>query len=432
MCWSTCQVHIDPSNRRTYTHSKDGTKIEDLLDAEAKEFRGDRSVEALNIPGAVSKMGEGRQALMESLDTIRSWRYGADLASKESEIHVFVMAFNDQRRLVEDFRKCLAEKGFEEKQLKLMEKNQMKRTKRYMKTKMTKALSKGNTPDILAKLISSTIGDMEDNIVAKSCCPYPAELTDEDTFNNAKIIGLSPSVESALGAAIKKHGNDLATTISEKATSLVDKLVAKKGTHAHCTLEEASTLELGSMGEQFTDVLCVPTILIAQKYLCFESSLDSLLLPGASCILTANTGFLWVSVIAVEDFVNEPNGTLMKFLESENFDKAIKKCASFVLQPKLSVYVPFGFIALVVALPGNGWGEDEGDATSAPAFAQEFCTFTWNHILRPAVDKTVHDLGVRGYIASQVTQTSALKLKVFATSKKPFKQWKDALEEDDE
>ena len=120
-------------------------------------FSADGRVSALNIPAAASVLRTARTALTEAAKSIVTWRFGCDLAVKESELMVFVNDFTDKLEIVQAFETCLASMDDDNKTEAREIEASTKRHKRYEKTKVTKWLIGQSVPKAVAQFAAQVI-----------------------------------------------------------------------------------------------------------------------------------------------------------------------------------------------------------------------------------------------------------------------------------
>ena len=85
----------------------DATTITDAMREKLKDHSGDESVDALSIPGTLLEVEVAYTVLLDSRAIAKKWRYGVDLATKQSEYEVLVKRYQDRVKLLADFDSAL-------------------------------------------------------------------------------------------------------------------------------------------------------------------------------------------------------------------------------------------------------------------------------------------------------------------------------------
>ena len=156
-----------------------------------RDFDGDESVDALNIPATLIELESSHRILVEARAQAKKWRFGMDLPSKMSEAELLVKRYTDKVKLLEDFEAALREAFQEQSEDVKKAEAKAKRQKRYRKSKLTRILKENKVQDGVSKLVSASCGAVEDFAPLASAA-YTAELADAELeFGLPKLLSAS-------------------------------------------------------------------------------------------------------------------------------------------------------------------------------------------------------------------------------------------------
>ena len=110
-----CCCFIDICLEKDEDGEIDAPICENLME-EYKPYKNDAAAQALNVENAIREYNEAFELLKTKLGEVKKWRYGCDLALKESEVQVALDDYNQKYALLQDFKQCLCSIGEEERQ----------------------------------------------------------------------------------------------------------------------------------------------------------------------------------------------------------------------------------------------------------------------------------------------------------------------------
>ena len=391
-------------------------KDADVTLAEAYEpFKDDADVVSFNIPGVIKTALDARAQVLDIQMQMKRWKFPCDLEAKKKEIHIYVEAFKQKYDAILDHVDCLRTLRNEYDTTQQDEKVKAKRKSRYEKQKIQKLLRDGSCPEVLTEMIcnsvATSLASSDGHWARQSDIP---EVTDAD-FLAPKCLGVNPTHKTThWHEQCTKALNVTRTEVDRQALKIKTAVEKKDSTHGSFVLETASAFVFNPEGADtiFEQTSQLPPILFSQRKYSYDVSIEAWPLQGISLFMTMATGSAFILVVPLHLVIAE-EVTLKAYVADKKNRNCLLKCLTFRLDVGQSLWVPFGFVPIVI-------GMDAGGIES-----EDFTSFIVHYALNGVYDKQ-QDAETRMEVSSLTTKVIK-KSKLLMPLKEAISKWAETL-----
>lgn len=366
-------------------------------------LKDDKQIQSLDVLDVVQASKDARDALATMLVEVEAWKLTGSLDEKIAKVNSLISEYKCKFNALLDYWHCMEPKLAD---LIIQAQRSLRGKRDGIASKHTDHTEQ-DCPDSLAKHFSQLVIARENRFDTISSSPH--SMSEFNEKRQAYPQCLNVLTTDGVLQRVVRGAIETAKPALTKAAQRMSKAIEKQTkTHASASVDCLSNN--GEMTRVLDCKFLDKTIVITQICGAYQASLDNVILPGVGCVISCSFGYCHVLVLSLEHVIADGHSFETVQIYLDGLDAAtLAKSPSFGLKENTSVIVPFGFVPIVIGLPGT-----DNDAV-------DYNSYVVQYFIRE--DEATAHLEVRAEVEGCITKAVARSSKYLEANRDLLKKW---------